>query len=113
MRALRTPHLKEAYNAFKTDPRFAMIGLSLDPNASAPRNYVKKNDLGWIHGFLGEWAKSDIPEQFGVHSIPSIMLIGPDGKVIASNLRGDRIRSAVSAAMKETKGQVAREEKRD
>jgi len=31
-----------------------MIGLSLDPNSKTRRDYAKKNDLGWIMGFLGD-----------------------------------------------------------
>jgi thiol-disulfide isomerase/thioredoxin len=41
-----TPHLKETYEAFEDDERFVMVGLSLDPEAAAPRDYAKKNQLG-------------------------------------------------------------------
>jgi len=58
-----TPHLKATYDAFKDDPRFRMIGLSLDPNIKTPRDYAKKNELGWVMGFLGEWSKSDLPNK--------------------------------------------------
>src|ERR1044071_2715941 len=75
-------------------PHF-MIGLSLDPISKTPRDYTKKNELGWIMGFLGEWAKTDLPAQYGVEGIPSIFLIGPDGKVIAKDLRGENIKSTV------------------
>ena len=77
-----------------------MIGLSLDPKQSAPLAYAKKNELGWIQGFLGDWAKTDVPKQFGVEGIPSIFLIGPDGKILQSNLRGSGIHSTVAAALK-------------
>src|SRR4051812_34637355 len=50
-----TPHLKETYESFKNDPRFVMIGLSLDLEKDVPAQYAKKNQLGWIQGFLGEW----------------------------------------------------------
>ena len=95
-----TPHLKDSYDAFRSDPRFVMIGLSLDPDSSAPKNYAKKNNLEWIQGFLGEWKKTDVPARFGVEGIPSIFLIGPDGNVIASGLRGANIKSALASALK-------------
>jgi peroxiredoxin len=94
-----TPHLKETYAAFKDDPRFRMIGLSLDPNVKTPRDYARKNELGWIMGFLGEWSKSDLPNQYGVEGIPSIFLIGPDGKIIAKDLRGENIKATVKRAL--------------
>jgi peroxiredoxin len=95
-----TPDLKAAWEAFKDDPRFAMVGLSLDSDPSAPRNYAKKNGLGWTQSFLGEWNKTDVPATFGVESIPAIFLIGPDGKIIGRDLRGDAIKSAVAGALK-------------
>jgi peroxiredoxin/uncharacterized GH25 family protein len=95
-----TPNLKEAYAAFKDDPRFAMIGLSLDPKESAPRDYAKKNELGWVQGFLGEWSKTDLPKQYGVEGIPAIFLIGPDGKIVSTGLRGPAIKSSIQAALK-------------
>jgi len=97
-----TPHLKATYDAFKDDPRFRMIGLSLDPNVKAPRDYARKNELGWIMGFLGEWSKSDLPDKYGVEGIPSIFLIGPDGKILAKDLRGDRIKASVERTLART-----------
>ena len=94
-----TPHLKDAYALIKDNPKFAMIGLSLDPEKEAPIEYVKKNQLGWIQGFLGEWGKTEVPNQYGVQGIPSIMLIGPDGKIVATGLRGPAIKAALESAL--------------
>jgi thiol-disulfide isomerase/thioredoxin len=98
-----TPHLKAAYDAFKNDDRFAMVGLSLDEKADAPLKYTQKNGMAWTQGFLGEWSKTDVPDTFGVNGIPSIWLIGPDGKVIARDLRGDGIKRAVEGALESAK----------
>ncbi len=95
-----TPYLKEAWETFKDDSRFAMMGLSLDPEISAPRDYAAKHQLGWIQGFLGEWSTNSLPERYGVQGIPSIFLIGPDGKIVAKDLRGNAIKSAVAKALK-------------
>jgi peroxiredoxin/uncharacterized GH25 family protein len=94
-----TPNLKDAYAAFKDDPRFAIVGLSLDPKESSPRDYAKKNELGWIQGFLGDWSKTDLPKQYGVEGIPAIFLIGPDGQIVSTGLRGSNIKSAIQAAL--------------
>jgi peroxiredoxin len=94
-----TPHLKETYEAFKNDSRFRMIGLSLDPISKTPRDYARKNELGWTMGFLGEWSKAELPGKYGVEGIPSIFLIGPDGKILARDLRGDAIKRAVERAL--------------
>jgi hypothetical protein len=36
---------------------------------------------------------------YGVEGIPSIFLIGPDGKIIARDLRGEEISLAVGKAL--------------
>ena len=87
-----------------------MLGLSLDPDIKAPREYTTKNNLGWIHGFLGEWTKTDLPTRYGVEGIPAIFLIGPDGKVISTHLRGAGVKSAVQAALSGTKSAKASSE---
>jgi len=97
-----TPHLKAAYEAFGKNDRFAMIGLSLDENEDAPRKYVEKNALGWRQAFLGPFdEKAKVPTDYGVLGIPSIWLIGPDGKVVAKDLRGAAIKEAIAKALGE------------
>lgn len=95
-----TPHLKAVYDKFGKDDRFVMVGLSLDPNLDAPRQYAKDNNLQWVQGFLGEWSKTKVPESFGVRGIPAIFLIGPDGKILAQGLRGQAIAVAVEQALR-------------
>ncbi len=98
---LETPHLKAVWNAYGEDPRFAMIGLSLDKDMEAPKQYADAKQLGWIQGFLGDWSKTRIPAQYGVQGIPSIFLIDPEGKIIAKGLRGERIMQAVGEKLGE------------
>ncbi len=94
-----TPNLKATYDAYKSNSRFAMIGLSLDRETKAPIDYAKKNDLGWIQGFLGNWSDDKVTKAYGVRGIPSIWLIGPDGKVVAKGLRGSNIKATVAKYM--------------
>ena len=92
------PSIKAVYDSFGQSDRFAMISLSLDEKADDAQQYVKKNNLAWNQVFLpGGWDAATVKD-YGVRAIPAIWLIGPDGKVIAKDLRGDAIRSAVEAA---------------
>ncbi|MGD0650642.1 MAG: carboxypeptidase regulatory-like domain-containing protein [Verrucomicrobiia bacterium] len=96
-----TPRLKAIYDAFGKDERFVMIGLSMDEAVDAPKKYVQNNGIKWVQGFLGQGpANQAVPNLYGVRGIPSIWLIGPDGKVIAKDLRGEEIKTATAAAMK-------------
>ena len=94
-----TPELKATFEAFGQDERFAMIGLSLDQSKEAPKVYAEKNGLRWTQGFLGDWSQTKLPEAYGVNGIPAIWLIGPDGKVVAKDLRGKGILKAVAKAL--------------
>jgi hypothetical protein len=76
-----------------------MVGLSLDKSKDAPRSYVEKNGLRWTQGFLGDWAKTKVPEDYGVSGIPAIWLIGPDGRIVAKDLRGKGIKKAVAKVL--------------
>ena len=76
-----------------------MVSLSLDRYVERPREYAEENELSWAQGFLGEWTQIPLPDTYGVSGIPAVFLIGPDGKVIARNLRGEAIESAVEKAL--------------
>lgn len=93
------PNLKSTYAAFGGDPRFAMISLSLDDDPSAPLHFAQKNGVQWTQGFLGKWASASAADAFGVQAIPAIFLIGPDGKIVEKNLRGEHIREAVARVL--------------
>lgn len=97
------PHVKSAYEKFGKQDNFVMIGLSLDEDTKEPIAYCKENGCEWIQGFLGEWKKTDIPSQFGVRGIPSTFLIGPDGNLVAKNMRGESIVQAIESALGQAK----------
>jgi len=94
-----TPHLKAAYDAYGSDPRFVMISLSLDQSIGLPKKFAQTHDIKWLQGFLGDWSKDTVAKDYCVRGIPSLFLIGPDGKIIAQNLRGEEIKTAVGAAL--------------
>jgi RNA polymerase sigma factor (sigma-70 family) len=88
------PHLKATYDAFAKDGRLAMVSLSLDDSPEIARGHVIKQNLGWLQGFLGR--DSEVAGNYGVASIPQVLLIGPDGRVLARNLSGAGIQAAVT-----------------
>ncbi len=82
------PHLKAAYAALKDNENFVMLSLSLDQEIENPREYAKANGMDWMHGFLGDWNQATLPNKYGVSGIPATFLIGPDGNIVAKNIRG-------------------------
>ena len=80
------PHLRAAQEAFGSDNRFVLISLSLDESVGTAKSHVTRHNLNWFQGYLGQDSRG--VKEYGVTTIPQIMLIGPDGKVLARDLRG-------------------------
>jgi thiol-disulfide isomerase/thioredoxin len=92
------PALKDIQKSFGANPRFALISLACDQKDEAPRQYIRENGLIWTHGFAGELTTS-VGLSYHVRSIPATFLIGPDGRILAKNLRGAELKQAIGVAL--------------
>lgn len=92
------PTLGEVHKRFGSRKDFEMYGVSLDADERALRTFIETRKLGWEHAF-GQSAR-DAADAFGVDGIPHVFLIGPDGKIVASDLRGDELIRRVEEALK-------------
>ena len=96
------PALKDIQKTFGADPRFNLISLACDKNDELPRQYIRDNGLIWTHGFAGDLAMG-VGLSYKVRSIPATFLIGPDGRILAKNLRGAELNGAVRTALEDPK----------
>ena len=70
---------------------FEIIGISFDTNISAWKNCISSMKLGWVHlSDLKGW-KSIASDKYGIRSIPASLLLDPEGKIVASDLRGNEL----------------------
>jgi peroxiredoxin/protocatechuate 3,4-dioxygenase beta subunit len=92
------PNLLAIKKQFAKDSRFVVIGVSLDDRPRDAAATVKALELSWPQGIAGP--DSPVVAAYGATAIPATFLIGPDGKIIARDLRGQQTRSAVAAALK-------------
>ena len=85
------PHLKDLYAQYK-DKGFEVIGVSDDGrDPGAWKKAVEKDGLPWRHvlrglkydAVKGYDKTNEISELFGIHSLPTQILIDPSGKIIA------------------------------
>ena len=87
--------LKAVYSAFANDNRCMMLGVNCDNQGDEAKSRVAEYQWSWLQtkpGFASNW---NLREQFGSYDLPSIWLIGRDGKVVAGNLRGAAIKETV------------------
>ena len=93
------PNLKEIYR-FHGGDRFEIIALSLDKSIDLPIDFNKTRRSPYTQLYAGSWFETEtVTRDFGIKSVPSIWLIGPDGKVIARDLRDEALKDAVKKAV--------------
>jgi thiol-disulfide isomerase/thioredoxin len=93
------PHLKQVWQEFGQRSDFVLLGLCLGEDLEIIRKFVAEHGSSWPQGVLQEGFGDPVAKQYGVTSLPHILLIGPDGKVVADNLLDDGIESAVRTAL--------------
>lgn len=93
---MENPNVVKAYNTFK-NKNFTILGVSLDKKKEAWLQAISEDGLTWSHvSDLKFWDAAVVP-LYGLNSIPSNMLLDPQGKIIAVGLRGE----ALDAKLKE------------
>ena len=93
------PNVVANYNKFK-DKNFTVLGVSLDKAKPSWVDAINMDGLTWNHvSDLQGWSNS-VAQQFGIFSIPQNLLIGPDGKIVAKNLRGPALEAKLTALLK-------------
>ena len=91
------PHVQETYKKYH-DKGFEIIAISLDKAADEDKlkKFIKDKDMPWPQHFDGKGWGNEISTKFGITGIPATFLIGTDGKVAATNLRGKQLEEAVA-----------------
>ncbi len=79
------PNVLAAYEKFHAKG-FEVVAVSLDREEAELKKFIEAKKMRWSQIFEGADA---IAEKFGVESIPTTYLVDADGKIAATNLRGD------------------------
>jgi len=84
------PNLKEQYKLYK-EKGFEILAVSLDSDKKKWEDAIEKDGVPWIHvSDLKGWS-NQAAILYGVTAVPAGFLIGPDGKIIGNNLRGESL----------------------
>lgn len=94
---VENPNVVEAFNKYKAKG-FHVLGISLDqPNAK--EKWIKAihdDKLAWTHVSDLQYWKNAVAVQYGIQAIPQNLLIDPQGKIIAKNLRGEDLQKKLA-----------------
>ena len=92
------PNVVAAYNKFK-DKGFDIIGVSLDKKKEDWVKAIKDDHLDWHQvSDLNYWQNA-AAQLYGVHAIPHSVLLDKEGRIIATDLRGDALQQKLSELM--------------
>lgn len=83
------PNVVASFHKFK-DKNFTVLGVSLDRQGQKDKwmQAIHVDKLTWTHVSDLQFWSNEVAQQYKVQSIPQNFLIGPDGKILAKNLRG-------------------------
>ena len=94
------PNVKAAYEKYHSKG-FEIVGLSFDSKLENWKKAIADMQLGWIHlSDLKGW-HTIAGQTYGITSIPASFLVDPQGKIVAADLRGDKL----GAKLKEIYGE--------
>ncbi len=87
------PKIKSIAETYR-DQGLEVVGVSLDRDEQALRDFVKQENLSYVQVFEKEKTQT-ISKSYGVWGIPSVFLVDKNGVINALNLRGERTEVAV------------------
>ena len=84
------PNVKANYAKYHSKG-FEIVGLSFDSKLESWKKAIEDMQLGWINlSDLKGW-ETIAGQTYGITSIPASFLVDPQGVIVASDLRGDKL----------------------
>ena len=93
------PNVVNTYNDFK-GKNFTVLGVSLDKAKEPWLKAIKDDGLAWTQVSDLKFWNNEVAQKYKIQSIPQNFLVGPDGKIVAVNLRGPALREKLKELIK-------------
>lgn len=93
------PNLVEIYAKYK-GKNFEIVGVSLDQDAAAWKEAIKKLNMTWPQMSDLKFWQCEGAQLYAVNSIPHTVLIDGSGKIIARGLHGEELQTGIAEAVK-------------
>ena len=91
------PELQNLNNDYK-DKNFVLISIAFDSDPKIVFDFTNENKMDWKHLFVNQtqFDKNSITEKLKINSYPSLLLISPNGEIIARNKQMDELREILN-----------------
>ena len=93
---MELPNIKKIYDKYN-GKGLTVIGIAVWDKPEDTRKAIEEEQIPWPQILNAGHGPTDI---YGIQGIPHIILFGPDGTIIARNLRGDDMAAKVDEVMK-------------
>lgn len=91
---MENPNMVKLYDDFK-DKGLAVISVSLDERKAAWTQAIQKDGMPWVHvSDLKGW-KSEVVKLYNVDSVPCILVLDENNRILAKNIRAEKLRAFV------------------
>ncbi len=90
------PNMKQLYDVYHPHG-FEIVGISLDQSRAQLEAFLKTREVPWtiLHEDNPEGG-NEIADYYGINAIPSMVLVGQDGKVVSINARGEALQEELA-----------------
>ncbi|MDR0573049.1 MAG: AhpC/TSA family protein [Tannerella sp.] len=92
---LETPVIAEVYNKYKGD-LFDVVSVAVWDQREATLRAIEEDGNAWPQILDAQAIPTEL---YGIQGIPHIILFGPDGTILARNLRGDNLKNKVAEVL--------------
>lgn len=94
------PNLVKVFNKYKSKG-FHILGVSLDRPGQKDRwmKAIYDDKLEWTQVSDLQFWNNEVAKQYGIRAIPQNLLLDPEGKIIAKNIRGEELETKVAEAI--------------
>ena len=93
------PNVVAAFKKYSTK-NFTVLGVSLDAEKESWLQAIKDDQLTWTHvSDLKQWESKVVP-LYQITGIPFNVLVNPEGKIIAADLRGEELDKKLAEVLK-------------
>lgn len=92
------PHFKELWAKYRTKD-VVFIGISLDKDLEKWKQFIKTENMDWLHVADGKFWQNAVAQQFGVESIPSVWVLDKSGVIQGKGLYGGEVETTIEKVL--------------
>ena len=90
---------------------FEILGINLDTTLEPVDGYMSENKVVWPQAYEPGGLESKPALQFGIISLPTMFLVGPDGKVISRSTSVDDLKAKLPELFKVKEAEKSKSKK--